>query len=67
MKCSQCGKTYQYGFRPDCLPAGVGFVLEDGTRVDVCTDCIMRIGAKDDYDNLINKYMKENEEDGRVQ
>lgn len=66
MKCNQCGKTYQYGTRPDGLPTGVGFVLRDGTRVDICTDCINRIGAEEDYDNLITKYMKENEEDGRI-
>ena len=42
MKCDICGKKIDMREkRTDGLPAGVGFELEDGSIVNVCTDCIM--------------------------
>lgn len=51
MKCNKCGITFQYGTRSDNLPNGCGFVLSDGKRVDICTDCIMKVGQSEAYLN----------------
>lgn len=51
MKCNKCGKTFQYGTRADNLPNGCGFVLSDGKRVDICTDCILKVGQSEAYLN----------------
>lgn len=51
MKCNKCGKTFQYGTRSDNLPNGCGFVLSDGKRVDICTDCILKVGQSEAYLN----------------
>lgn len=44
MKCSECGKEIIPGNRCDGLPNGVGFVLDDGTVINVCSDCIINVG-----------------------
>ena len=46
MKCDHCGKEFEAGNRPDGLPNGVWFVLEDGSMVTVCTECIMAFGEQ---------------------
>ena len=51
MKCNNCGKVFQYGTRSDNLPTGCGFVLSDGRRVDICTDCILKVGNSEAYLN----------------
>ena len=45
MKCDFCGKKIDMREkRADGLPAGVGFELENGRIINLCTDCIL---AKD--------------------
>lgn len=40
-KCDICDKEFFAGNRPDGLPNGVGFCLDDGLQITVCSDCIM--------------------------
>ena len=42
MRCTKCGKEFEAGTRPDGLPNGVGYELEDGREINVCTDCILQ-------------------------
>lgn len=46
IKCNECGKYFTSGNRPDGLPNGIGFVLNDGTKINVCTDCIIERGEE---------------------
>ena len=62
MKCNECGKTFTYGNGPDGLPNGIGFVLEEGSRVDICKECVMKAGMEHDYENMISKYNGEAQE-----
>lgn len=42
VKCDICGKKIDMREkRTDGLPAGFGFELEDGSIVNVCTDCVL--------------------------
>lgn len=43
--CNNCGKEIIPGNRPDGLPNGVGFQLSDGNVMNVCTDCLIEMGA----------------------
>jgi len=52
VKCNECGKRFVAGNRADGIPNGVGFVLDDGTVVNVCSDCLIKIGQeKEGKDN----------------
>ena len=42
--CTVCGREIIPGTRPDGLPNGVGFELEDGTIIPVCDECIWTEG-----------------------
>jgi len=53
MTCAVCKNTFYYGTREDGLPTGVGFVLQDGKRIDICTDCIMKLPQNEDYMKVI--------------
>lgn len=44
--CSECGREFSPGNRPDGMPNGVAFVLEDGTVYNACADCIMKHGME---------------------
>lgn len=46
IKCNKCGKEITYGTSFDGIPNGVGFVLEDGTTYNICSDCLMDIGRE---------------------
>lgn len=65
MICKVCKKAFTYGNRKDRLPNGCGFVLEDGERIDVCTDCIMSVNPYTQYminlKNFIDKYVPDKE------
>lgn len=41
MKCDKCGKNFKRGNRPDGIPNGIGFQLQDGRVINVCADCVM--------------------------
>lgn len=46
MKCVECGKEFEPGNRPDGLPNGIGFELEDGTILNYCADCLIKLGEQ---------------------
>lgn len=48
MICSICKKKFNAGIRPDGLPNGVGFVMDDGKVHDVCSECVMKLGKDTD-------------------
>jgi len=45
IKCDICGKEFTPGNRPDGIPNGVGIVQKDGTIVNICADCVYKIGV----------------------
>ena len=47
MTCSKCKKEFMAGNRPDGLPNGVGFEMEDGLVINLCANCIMELGKLD--------------------
>ena len=42
--CDECQKEFKPGNRPDGLPNGVGFQLENGQIINICYDCIIKQG-----------------------
>lgn len=46
MKCEVCGKEFAYGYREDGLPNGMTFILQNGTKMTMCADCIMEKGRE---------------------
>lgn len=44
--CHDCGKEFEAGNNAEGIPNGVGFVLDDGTVINVCSDCIMKAGKE---------------------
>lgn len=43
--CNECGKEINpEEIREDGLPAGIGFVKEDGEMVNMCADCLIELG-----------------------
>ena len=43
--CSECGKEIDpEEKREDGLPAGIGFIKEDGEIVNMCADCLIKLG-----------------------
>ena len=40
IKCDMCEKEFYPGYRYDGSPNGVGFHLEDGSVINVCSSCI---------------------------
>lgn len=47
MICSKCKNGFYKGIRPDGLPNGVGFEMEDGLVIHLCANCIMELGKLD--------------------
>lgn len=54
VKCNECGMLIIPGSRPDGLPNGVGFQMQDGSIYNLCCNCIIKKG-------------KENMENGGIQ
>ena len=55
--CFSCGKRFRvYKERQDHLPAGVCLELEDGRRIDICTNCIL---SDDRYEELVERFSHE--------
>ena len=54
MKCDICGKDIDMvKQRDDELPVAVGFELEDGRIINICTECVME--GKQDADKRLRK------------
>ena len=49
IKCDMCGKLFEAGNRPDGTPNGVGFEFEDGSLLNVCSECIAEVGKNPKY------------------
>lgn len=61
MTCSKCKKEFMAGNRPDGLPNGVGFEMEDGIVITLCCDCITELGGLDrkDQEKFIGNLVEE--------
>ena len=49
IRCTKCGKSFTLG-NVGGLPNGVGFQLEDGTLINICRECLIKVGEMDDKD-----------------
>ena len=47
MICKNCGKVFAFGNRPDGIPNGVGFQLQNGKMINLCADCRIHLGQLD--------------------
>ena len=45
IKCSYCKKTFKPGNKPDGSPNGVAFVDKNGKVINMCHDCICKVGS----------------------
>ena len=53
-----CGKVFGYGNREDGLPNGMTFILQNGEKLTMCTDCIKAKGkevAEERHKQVANK------------
>lgn len=41
LTCEICKKKFKPGHNAKGVPNGIGFVMRDGTRVDICRECFM--------------------------
>ena len=53
--CMVCGKTFLPGNDKQGIPNGVGFMLEDGTVLNMCSECIMNKKLPSDIDKTGRK------------
>ena len=44
-KCDSCGRRYPLGLGLKGLPTMLGFVQKDGRTINVCQNCIMKVGT----------------------
>lgn len=60
IKCDMCKKIIDTDkARPDGTPNGVGFELEDGTMLNVCSKCIAKTGDDPEYfDEFLKRWKK---------
>ena len=63
IRCNKCGKEFEVGNRPNGLPNGVGFQLEDGWIYAVCADCLIEMGWEKWKEELEQE--KKNEQKGK--
>ena len=62
IKCETCGKEIVPGNDENGLPNGVGFELEDGSLLNVCSDCIAEVGRNPKYlDEFLERRKREKE------
>lgn len=48
-KCDCCGKTFKDGYRPDGIPNGLGFQLQDGRIFNMCAECLVDTEKRDAF------------------
>lgn len=59
IKCDMCGKEIIPGNDENGLPNGVGFELEDGTMLNVCSECICALGDNaEEFDKFLERWKK---------
>ena len=44
IKCNSCGKLFAPGINQHGLPNGAGYILDNGSFCNVCTECIEKVG-----------------------
>lgn len=50
--CEYCGKELsEFTIRTDGLPSWLGFLTDDGRIVNVCTNCLIKIGKEKEKEN----------------
>lgn len=59
MKCNICGKEFKAGNKPNGLPNGLGYVLQDGRTVNICYECYMKAGLNKDFAEQAIRKLKE--------
>lgn len=42
--CDKCNRTIEHGNKENGIPNGVGFQLESGKMINLCSDCIELLG-----------------------
>ena len=50
--CTACGKRMKIG-NTNGMPNMVGFVLEDGTTINVCQECMIKLGKMTDAEKSV--------------
>lgn len=51
IKCDKCKNTFAAGNKADGTPNGVGFQLQDGRVINLCADCISKLGRLKETDD----------------
>ena len=46
IKCNECGKVIIPGNDENGIPHGVGFEMDDGRIINVCSECIIKKGRE---------------------
>lgn len=60
IKCEMCGKEIIPGNDENGLPNGVGFEFEDGTMLNVCSECICKVGENaDEFGKFLERWKKD--------
>lgn len=61
IKCDMCKKIIDTDkARPDGTPNGVGFEFEDGTMLNVCSECICKVGENaDEFGKFLERWKKD--------
>lgn len=44
LMCSKCGKRFKIG-NTNGMPNGCGFMMDDGTLINVCQQCLIELGG----------------------
>ena len=57
--CMMCGKKFLPGNDEHGIPNGVGFVLEDGRLITICSECVMSEKLPSDIDKAGRKKHEE--------
>lgn len=55
VKCDGCGSVIIQGNRPDGTPNGIGMKTKDDKLINVCADCLIKVGKDKAYLDKILK------------
>lgn len=56
IKCDGCEAVFKPGNRPDGHPNGVGMQTRDGKLINLCYNCVCKVGRNPKYLDEIIKY-----------